>query len=74
MSTNIKKWYDFVLQQMAAESYLDQSKDFGGAKDISVMLMLGTNNPMYLQKDQRGQHRIKSEPPHPYAGLKLTRS
>ncbi len=27
MSTTIQTWYDFVLQQMAAESYLDGWND-----------------------------------------------
>lgn len=52
MSTIIQTWYDFVLQQMAAESYLDKSKKFGGALDTDVVLMLGSNNPDYPQNGQ----------------------
>lgn len=47
MNTTIQTWYDFVLQQMAAESYLNQSKDFGGALDMQYVLMYGSNNPAY---------------------------
>lgn len=41
MSTNIRTWYDFVLQQMAAESYLDQSNLFGGTLNPLKVLMYG---------------------------------
>lgn len=43
MSTNIKTWYDFVLQQMAAESYLD---DWATLRPEAQMarLNLGSNN------------------------------
>ncbi|MDD2685196.1 MAG: hypothetical protein PHY62_03480 [Gallionella sp.] len=44
MSTTIKAWYDSVLQQMAAESYLNQSTLFGGALDPMKVLMFGSNN------------------------------
>ncbi|MDO8954662.1 MAG: hypothetical protein Q7V63_07425 [Gammaproteobacteria bacterium] len=47
MSTTIKTWYDFVLQQMAAESYLDKNVLFGD--QYKSVLMLGSNNPDYLQ-------------------------
>lgn len=45
MSTNIKTWYDFILQQMAAESYWDQSDKFGGNRTAADVLMFGSNNP-----------------------------
>lgn len=45
MNTTIKTWYDFVLQQMAAESYLSQASIFGGNLDLSKVLMFGSNNP-----------------------------
>ncbi len=50
MSSNIRTWYDFVLQQMAAEAYLDQSDLFdlfGGANAVIDVLMYGNNNPAY---------------------------
>lgn len=52
MSTNIKTWYDFILQQMAAESYLDQSVRFGGTRTVSDVVMLGSNNPSYMQNNK----------------------
>jgi hypothetical protein len=45
VSTNIRNWYDFVLQQMAAESYLDQ---IGVANNTETsVLMFGNNNPSF---------------------------
>lgn len=49
MSQNVKKWYDFVLQQMAAESYLDQIGKNGN--DLTKVLMLGSNNAGYPQSN-----------------------
>lgn len=45
MSATIKSWYDFILQQMAAESYLEgwASMDDITRKNI---LQLGSNNPI----------------------------
>lgn len=50
MSAKMQTWYDFVLQQMAAESYLDQIGKNGN--DAPRMLMLGSNNPGYLQDNK----------------------
>ena len=47
MSTNIDTWYNFVLQQMAAESNLNLSTKFGGVLDIPNILMYGSNNPSF---------------------------
>ena len=47
MNTNIRTWYRAVLQQMAAEAYLDQSDLFGGANAAIDVLMFGSNNPTY---------------------------
>ena len=46
MSTNIQTWYNFVLQQMAAESYLDGWNNLTGAKQVE-QLMYGSNNPTF---------------------------
>jgi Ca2+-binding RTX toxin-like protein len=48
MSKIIQSWYDFVLQQIAAESYLDQIGRNGN--DITRVLMYGSNNPLYQQQ------------------------
>ena len=48
MSTTVKTWYDFVLQQMAAESYLDGWKDLSNT-DRQNRLLLGSNNIYFLQ-------------------------
>ncbi|MBK9160234.1 MAG: hypothetical protein IPM27_01455 [Nitrosomonadales bacterium] len=45
MSTNINTWYNFVLEQMAAESYWGQSELFGGNRTAADVLMFGSNNP-----------------------------
>lgn len=51
MSTQVKEWLDFVIQQMVAESYLDQTAELpGGLVDV---LRLGNNNSRYLQRDTR---------------------
>src|SRR5882672_10008703 len=49
MGTNIQTWYDFVLQQVAAESYLDQIGINGN--DATRVLMSGSNNPTYPQNN-----------------------
>lgn len=51
MSTNIQTWYNFVLQQMAAESYLNGWNDLSGI-DQQNRLLLGNNNYNFLQADQ----------------------
>ena len=43
MSTTIRTWYDFVLQQMVAESYLDGWNSLS-LEDKIVRLNLGSNN------------------------------
>jgi len=43
MSTTIQTWYDFVLQQMAAESYLDGWNSLS-LEDKIIRLNLGSNN------------------------------
>lgn len=40
--SDINTWYDFVLQQMAAESYLDQY--FDGTKDVVEVLTEGNTD------------------------------
>ena len=45
MSRNIRVWYDLVLQQMAAESYLDKV-GLGNNTPIGV-LMFGNNHPSF---------------------------
>ncbi len=50
MSTNIQAWYDFLLQQMATESYLDQSDLFNGTESAKNVLMFGSNNPSYQRQ------------------------
>lgn len=52
MSTTIKTWYDFVLQQMAAESYFHEADKFGGLLSQKQVLMFGSNNPsLYSELD-----------------------
>lgn len=51
MSTNIQTWYDFVLQQMAAESYLNGWNNLLHEEKVA-RLNLGSNNPDYLQNGQ----------------------
>lgn len=43
---NAKTWMGFVLQQMAAESYLDQISDVAGG--LESVLAFGNNNPRQL--------------------------
>ena len=43
MSSTTQTWYDFVLQQMAAESYLDGWNDLT-LDDRIVRLELGSNS------------------------------
>ncbi len=43
MSTNVRAWYDFVLQQMAAESYLDGWNALS-LQDRVFRLNFGNNN------------------------------
>ncbi len=51
MSTNnIQSWYNFALQQMAAESYVNLSDKFGGTLSQAQVLMYGNNNPVYQSK------------------------
>ena len=47
MSSSVQPWYDFVLQQMVAESYIHHASEFGGALSIGDVLMFGSNNPAY---------------------------
>ena len=51
MSTTIQTWYNFVLQQMAAESYLNGWNNLLREEKIA-RLNLGSNNPDYLQNGQ----------------------
>ncbi len=46
MSTTIQTWYNFVLQQMATESYLDGWNNLALDKR-KERLMYGSNNPTY---------------------------
>jgi hypothetical protein len=46
MAEDIKNWYDFVLQQMAAESYL-HNINFGNRKDVIDRLKNGNASPGY---------------------------
>jgi hypothetical protein len=41
MSTTIQTWYNFVLQQMAAESYLDQAAT--SPYGLAGILQFGSN-------------------------------
>lgn len=50
MST-IQKWYDFVLQQMAAEVYLENI-DLGNNELVKERFNLGNNRPEYLLASQ----------------------
>jgi hypothetical protein len=50
VSTNIRTWYDLVLQQMAAESYLEKI-GVGSNTAVSV-LMFGNNHPLFQQPDE----------------------
>jgi hypothetical protein len=49
MAAVAKNWLDFALQQMAAESYLDQSTQFGGSQSLASILKFGANNPLALE-------------------------
>lgn len=51
MSTTVQTWYNFVLQQMAAESYLDDWKTLRQDARIA-RLNLGSNNQNYLKVGQ----------------------
>lgn len=51
MSKTIQTWYNFVLQQMAAESYLNGWDSLSGI-DQQNRLLLGSNNYNFLQADQ----------------------
>jgi hypothetical protein len=44
MSTTIKTWLEFALQQIAAESYIDQ---VGATSNFSSVLQNGNNNQKY---------------------------
>jgi len=43
MNTNIDSLYDFALQQMAAESYFENSQSWGDPVEVTRLLQLGTN-------------------------------
>jgi hypothetical protein len=42
--SNIQAWYDFILQQMAAESYLDQALRNLGVRSCNIT----QSQPKYL--------------------------
>ncbi|HEY6281120.1 MAG TPA: calcium-binding protein [Burkholderiales bacterium] len=49
MTGDIQKWYDFVLQQMAAEAYLE-GVNLADNNDIKPALQRGNNRPGFLEK------------------------
>ena len=50
MATSIQTWIDFALQQMAAESYLDQF--LSGERSLARVLRNGNNNEDVIPVDQ----------------------
>jgi Ca2+-binding RTX toxin-like protein len=49
MPSNIRLWLDFAIQQMAAESYLDQA--LSGQRSLTKVLINGSNNEDFVSDD-----------------------